>query len=421
VRRTDLARLGALFTWECRIATRGAAFWGLAGACALLALWRASAHGTTAALAAYRACEALLVGLGVLAVFLAGTSAGRDRRTAAEQSVLAKPEGSAPSLALLRFAALWLSLLAIAVIGLAGASLGQLVFAKTPWNVYPYLNALGRMALPVGAAAALGFCLATAFQTPLASAAAAIYWLVVPLSRPHIAMAFDLTPSQHWPAAALLMAFLVALTCVLYARAVRDRGPRSRRPAWAAVALLLAFGVSAYRVAVSGEDLLTGPDPILSAIQSESVEADERAPGFWLRDAHNRLVGLNDFAGHPVVLAFWGPAVTSSALLLSDLEQVAQEFAPSGLRCIAVCVDRDPAAMRPFAREVGPQVTVLWDRGRHFGQGTYAADSPLAVAYGVTDLPTVYLLDASRHVVGQTFGQLDREWLRSRLPRTAGR
>jgi peroxiredoxin len=217
------------------------------------------------------------------------------------------------------------------------------------------------------------------------------------------------------------MAFLVALTCVLYARAIRDRGPRSRRPAWAAAVLLLACGVSLYRVAANGEDFLTGPDPILSAMQSESVEADERAPGFWLRDAHNRFVGLNDFAGHPVVLAFWGPAVTSSALLLSDLEQVAQEFAPSGLRCIAVCVDRDPAAMRPFAREVGPQVTVLWDRGRHFGQGTYAADSPLAVAYGVTDLPTVYLLDASRHVVGQTFGQLDREWLRSRLPRTAGR
>ncbi len=420
MKRPDLARLGALFAWECRIATRGAAFWGLAGACALLAFWRASAHGTTAALAAYHACEALLVGLGVLAVFFAGTSAGRDRRTATEQSVLSKPAGSAPSLALLRFAALWLSLLAIAVIGLASASVGQLMFAKTPWHLYPYLNALGRIALPVGAAAALGFCLATAFQTPLASAAAAIYWLVIPLSRPHIAMVFDLTPSQHWHAAALVTAFLVALTCVLYARAVRDRGRRSW-PAWTTAVLLLASGLSIYRVAASGEDFLTGPDPILSAIQSQSLGGDGHAPGFWLQDAEGRLVGLNDFVGHPVVLVFWGPAVTSSALVLSELEQLAQEFAPSGLRCIAVCVDRDPAAMRPFAREVGSEVTVLWDRGRHFGQDTYAADTPLAVAYDVTELPTAYLLDANRRVVGQTSGQLDREWLTSRLPWTADR
>ncbi|MFB3882480.1 MAG: peroxiredoxin family protein [Armatimonadota bacterium] len=421
MKRPDLARLWSLLIWECRIAARGPTFWGLAGACALLGLWRASAHGTTAALAAYRACEALLIGLGVLAVFLAGTSAGRDRRTVAEQSVLSKPEGSAPSIPLLRFAALWLSLLAIAAIGLLGASLGQLLFAHTAWALYPYLNALGRIALPVGAAAALGFSLSTAFHTPLASAAAAVYWLVIPLSRPHLAAVFDLTLSQHWPAAALAMAFLVALSSAVYGRAARDRGPRSRRPALLAAALLLATGLAVYRLAASGDDFLTGPDPILSAVQSQSLEADARAPGFWLRDAHGRFVGLNDFAGHPVVLLFWGPAVTSSAALLSDLREVAKEFDARGVRCLAVCVDRDPAAMRPFAAEVGPRVTMLWDRGLHFGQGGYADDSPLAVSYGVTELPSVYLLDSSRRLVAQASAQVDRQWLTSKLEGIVGR
>jgi peroxiredoxin len=393
---------------------RGAAFWGVAGAGALLAIGRASGAGTTAELAAYRVCEALMLALGLLAVFLAGAAAGRDRRTSAEEVVLSKPAGSAPTLAVVRFAALWVSLIAAAVVALVAASLGQVVLARTPWHAYPYLHALARTVLPVSAAAGLGFCLSTVFHTPLASAVAAIYWIIVPLTLTYTPMAFDLRLSQHWPVAALLVAFLVTLTAALYARSVRDPGKRSGRMAWVAALLLIALGLSAYRTATNGEDVLTTPDPILAAMQSQSVHADERAPGFWLRDERGRLVGMSDFAGHPVILTFWGPAAPDSAQALSDLRKIAGEYGPSGLRCVAVCVDPDAAAMGPFAREAG-EVVMLWDRGRHFGEGVYQRDSPLAVAYDVTELPAVYVLDRERRVRAQTSAGVSLQWLRHEL------
>jgi len=396
------------------MAVRGAAFWGVAGACALLAIGRASGAGTTAELAAYRVCEALMLALGLLAVFLAGAAAGRDRRTSAEEVVLSKPAGSAPALVVLRFAALWVSLIAVAVVALLAASLGQMVLARTPWHAYPYLHALARMVLPVGVAAGLGFCLSTVFHTPLASAVAAIYWIVIPLTRTYMPMAFDLRLSQHWPVAALLVAFLVTLTAALYARAVRDPGKRSGRLSWMTAILLIALCLFAYRTATDGADVLTTPDQILAAMQSQSVHADDRAPGFWLRDERGRLAGMSDFAGHPVILTFWGPAAPDSAQALSDLRKIAGEHGPSGVRCVAVCVDADVAAMGPFAREAG-EVVMLWDRGRHFGEGVYHRDSPLAVAYDVTGLPAVYVLDRQRRVRAQTSAGVSLQWLRHEL------
>lgn len=421
MRRPELTGVAPLFARECWIALRAPAFWAVAGACALLAVWRATGPGATAAIAAYRTCEFMIIGLGVVAVFLAGSAAGRDRRTGAEQLVLAKPEGSAPLVVVMRFCALWLSLVAIALIALAAASLSQIVFARTPWQVHPYVHALARAVLPIGMAAALGFCLSTIFHTPLASAVAAVYWIVIPLSRPHIAMAFDLTLSQHRVVAALLTAFLVALASALYARSIRDRGASSGRLMWVTAVLLVGVGVSAYQVATSGEDVLTGPDPVLAAMASQSIHSDPRAPGFWLADQSGRLVGMSDFAGRPVLLAFWGPAVSDSAQVLPALGSMSKEFGPRGLACIAISVDRDPATLSPFVGEAGPGVAMLWDRGRHFGEGTYEVDSPMAVAYDITALPAMFLLDRDRRVVMQAPTELSAEWLRRQVRRIVER
>jgi len=398
VRRPDCIGLGAIFARECRLAVGGASFWSLGAAGALLAAWRAAGREVTCGVAAYRASEIIVLGVGVVAVLLAGAAAARDRRQAVAQLVLAKPRGSAPALVLVRFAALWLSLAVLAAMVLAASALTQIAVAGTPWRVYPYAHALAYTMLPIGLAAALGFSLSTIFATPLASAVAALYWIVIPLTRAHIAIAFDLTLSQHWPLTALFLGFLIALTGALYARPVRDGGAATARLAWAAALLLGATVVAAYGIAASGDDALLGPDPVLAAIAAQSSHRDPRAPGFWLPDAHGRRVALSDYAGRPVALTFWGPAAANSVHALSLLRGLAAEFRSSGLVCIAVCVDRDSAAMRPFLRDGGSDVVMLWDRGRHFGDGTYLGDSPAAVGYEVTHLPATFILDRDRSI-----------------------
>ena len=412
MKRPDVSWLPAILARECRLAFRGARFWAVAAAGALLAAWRAAIPDASSAIAAYRASEAILLGLGVLAIFLAASAAGLDRRQGVTQLVLAKPRGSRPSLVIVRFAAVWLSLAALAAIMLAAASLAQVTIGESAWRLSPYVHALAHTILPVGLAAALGFSLSTIFATPLASAVAAMYWIVIPLTRPHTAMAFDLTLSQHWHVAALLTAFLMVLTAALYARPVRDRGPATACLACIGAILLIAAGAAAYGVATAGDDALLGPDPVLAAIASQSFRDGPRAPGFWLPDAHGRLVALSDHAGRPVVLTFWGPGVSDSARSLSALGDVAAEL---DITCIAICVDRDPAAMRPFRHDAGGKVVMLWDRGRHFGDGGYSDDSPTAVAYEVRSLPATFILDRQRRLADTIVGNVSLDRLRAEV------
>ena len=161
-----------------------------------------------------------------------------------------------------------------------------------------------------------------------------------------------------------------------------------------------------------GEDALVDPDPILAAIASQAAVEGRRAPGFWLPDGRGRLVGSSDFAGRPMILAFWGPAAPASARALKILNDLATESIPQDLACVAVCLDRDAETVGAFKHDVGEHVISLWDRGRHFGDGLEWSDSPLATAYDVSEVPTVFLLDRERRVVEQFAGEIDCDRLR---------
>jgi len=147
---------------------------------------------------------------------------------------------------------------------------------------------------------------------------------------------------------------------------------------------------------------------VLAAIAAQSTRVGPRAPGFWLPDAGGRLVALSDYAGNPILITFWGPAVFESARSLSALRELAEG---SEVTCIAICVDRDRAAMRPFVDEAGPNVVMLWDRGRHFGEGGYSNDSPAAVAYEVGQLPATFVLDDRRRLADTIWGEVSADRL----------
>ncbi len=189
------------------------------------------------------------------------------------------------------------------------------------------------------------------------------------------------------------------------------------RSLWVVGALFLAAAAAALAITRAGDDGLLERDPVLAAMISQTAHQDRRAPGFWLQDAKGRIVGLDDFAGRPIVLAFWGPGAPKSARALLLLRELAAEHHDAGLACIAVCVDRDAAAFRPFAHEAGESVVVLWDRGRHFGDGLEWSDSPLTVCYGVTAVPSGFLIDRDRTLVATMDGEHEFDMLRPRVAR----
>jgi peroxiredoxin len=381
---------------EYQLSCRGPAFWVVAAAGSVLALWRSSSSGVTAALAAYATWNVTVLALSVLAILIAASAAARDRREAASELVFSKALGNSPYLVAARFLGVWGSLITIVVIMLAVAAARQ-VIGGSPWHLGAYSNALVRCLAPLALATALGFSLTTLFVSPLAAGIAALYWVSVPLARGQLPWVADMTPTQHWPVAALLAAGLVSLTAALYGRALQTGG--SRAPlGWAAALLFAGAGLAALGIAFSGDDTLTRRDPILSAMAAQRVLDKQPAPGFWSPDGSGRLVGLSDLSDRPIALAFWGPSAPESAQVLRLLQDAARKFRSANLACIAVCVDSDSGAAAPFADEVKPEVTVIWDRGQHYGDGERWSDSPLGLAYEVKQVPAIFLLDRHRRL-----------------------
>jgi peroxiredoxin len=406
MRWRDLRVAAAAARREFQISTRGAAFWALAAGGVLYALWRGSTPQATAALACYQVVQLATMGLGVVAVLFGGMAAGRDARERSTELVLSKPMGTSAGLLLARFAGTWCSLLAMVGLMLIGVFVGQLIVRGTPWNVAAYGNALARAMAPLGLAVALGYALATLF-TPLASAIAALYWIAVPLARMNVPALLDFTPAQRWPISLLLAAALLAVSVARQGIAIAGSTPSRRTARWAAAGFVAATGVAVLLTIKQGDDALLRPSRVLSAISGQTATTGSRAPGFWLPNASKRIVGMSDFDGQSVVLAFWAPAVPASAHLLPVLDAVARQYRAQGVRCVAVCVDKDSATVAPFAREVSPEVTMLWDRGRHFNAAQVLLDSALANAYGVEQADVVFLVDGDRVLRSPPITEID--------------
>lgn len=386
---------------ELQLSLRGPAFWGLSAAGALYALWRATATGATLALACYQVVQIAVIGLGVVAVLLGGAAAGRDAREQAAELVLAKPLGSRPLVVLSRVAGVWLVLLTIVLVMLAAILLGQLISSGAPWQPAIYGNAFARCLVPIGLAVGLGFTLTTAFASPLAAALAAVYWVAIPLARQHLPAVFDVTVAQHWPMSALFAAGLIGFSSYQHGKAIAGA---PRRGLVFLISALFSGGLLAVvSINSSGADALTEPDRVLIAMSHQTAERGARAPGFWLPDVHRQLIGLSDLEGRPVLLAFWGPADPASVSLLATMKTLAARHRDQ-LVCVAVCVDRDSAALAPFAHEVGPEVMMLWDRGTHFAPGQLWLDSPVATAYAVEQVPVAFLIDRNRVIAQHLMG-----------------
>ncbi len=417
----DLRAWAAVVRREWQVSRRSPAFWTVAGLGSVLAMWRSSAPGTSAALAAYQSGQVIVLGVGAIAILLSGSAAARDHRRLSQELVFAKSQGTTASLITARFVAAALSMLTAAAIVLTASALTQRLLGGTPLQLAPYLAALARSAVPISLAATLGFALGSLFATPLAAGIAAIYWAAVPLARSHIPVAFDLTLSQHWPLSVVLTFAFIVLTAGLHAYPLRSDRARARHLVGASILLFAAAALAAFAIASAGDDGLLEPDPVLAAMASQTSESHRRAPGFWLPNPNGRIVGLSDFSGRPVLLVFWGPGAPRSARAPAVLRELVARHRDATLAAVAVCLDRDAQTLDAFVPEAGDDVVLLWDRGRHFGDGLEWSDSPAAVSYEVTTVPTAVLLDQDHNIVEVLVGEDGLDLVQPALSRLVGK
>jgi peroxiredoxin len=129
----------------------------------------------------------------------------------------------------------------------------------------------------------------------------------------------------------------------------------------------------------------------------QAIESDGRtflAPDFSLPDSHGDIQRLSAFRGRVVLLNFWATWCPPCRADMPTLENFYQAHRDRGLTVLAVSSDQQGrAVVAPFLMEYGLSFTALLDLA---GEVTRM--------YGVSSLPTTYLLDRQGRLVTVAIG-----------------
>jgi peroxiredoxin len=121
------------------------------------------------------------------------------------------------------------------------------------------------------------------------------------------------------------------------------------------------------------------------------------APDFSLRDLEGNIRGLASFRGRVVLLNFWATWCPPCETELVSMEDLYQAYQDHGLAVVAIASDGQGAeVVQPFVTQLHLSFTTLLD-----------ASGQVTRLYGVTSLPTTYLLDRQGRLVTVAIGGHD--------------
>jgi peroxiredoxin len=121
------------------------------------------------------------------------------------------------------------------------------------------------------------------------------------------------------------------------------------------------------------------------------------APDFSLQDLDGNVRRLKSFHGRVVLLTFWATWCPPCLTEIPSMEALYQAYKDHGFEVVAVASDVQGAeAIQPFVTQRDLSFTTLLD-----------ATGQVTRLYGVTSLPTTYLLDRQGRLVSVAIGSHD--------------
>jgi peroxiredoxin len=145
-------------------------------------------------------------------------------------------------------------------------------------------------------------------------------------------------------------------------------------------------------------DMSSPAAELVKLIPNSDQHVGQAAGDFNLADANGNLVSLASYRGKVVMVNFWATWCGTCQNEMPSLEALYHDFkARPDFALVTISVDQEGwSIIAPFLKEKAYDFPVLAD-----------ADSRVSAAYGVTALPTTYLVDRNGRIVWNVAGGLD--------------
>ena len=141
-----------------------------------------------------------------------------------------------------------------------------------------------------------------------------------------------------------------------------------------------------------------------TTVPQETTEAARTpAPDFTVYDGDGNPVKLSDFLGKPVVLNFWASWCGPCKNEMPEFDEVWQEYGGEVAFVMVNLTDGSYETLdtaKEFLAGAGYGFPMYFDTG-----------SEGANAYGISSIPTTYLIDAEGYVVAYATGSIDKDTL----------
>ncbi len=111
------------------------------------------------------------------------------------------------------------------------------------------------------------------------------------------------------------------------------------------------------------------------------------------------FISIDQFVGHPVLIAFWSAHSQTFQNDLPVIEAALAKHGSRGLMVVGVNLDKDQAAVDRFVE----QHAMTWQNIFFSATGSRGTQNPIARHYGVTAVPVYWLVDARGTVVAAPF------------------
>ena len=107
------------------------------------------------------------------------------------------------------------------------------------------------------------------------------------------------------------------------------------------------------------------------------------------------FVKLEDYVGKPMLIVFWSKDSETFNKDLPKILAAEAKYGPAGLQIIGVNLDRDELPLEQYLE----QSKIGWRQIFHTDLANRGTRNPVAMHYGVTSVPTYWLIDGQRRVL----------------------